>query len=195
VAKSTGEELTAILARLSEGDDGARSELWELTYQELRRIARGQMARERPGRTLQPTGLVHEAYLRLTAGAEIGWQNRAHFYTAAAEAMRRILIERARRRTAAKRGGGAARVPLDEAEVAGATEDERLVELDEALSRLAERDPRRARVVELRFFGGLTEEQVARVLEVSPRTVRRLWTGARAWLHREIGGEELAAPG
>ena len=162
--------------------------LLPLVYQELRRLAAAYIRRERPGYTLQPTALVNEAYLRLLKDDPARWQNRAHFCAIAAHSMRQILIERARARDAQKRGGARARVTLDEALVAGGERSIDLVALDEALRRLAAVDPEQARLVELRFFGGLTVEETAEAMNVSPATVKRHWTVARAWLARELKG-------
>ena len=166
--------------------------LLPLVYQELRRLAAAYIRRERPGYTLQPTALVNEAYLRLLKDDPARWQNRAHFCAIAAHSMRQILIERARARDAQKRGGARARVTLDEAPVAGGERSIDLVALDEALERLAAIDPGQARLVELRFFGGLTVEETADAMDISPATVKRHWTVARAWLARELKG--LASP-
>jgi RNA polymerase sigma-70 factor, ECF subfamily len=162
--------------------------LLPLVYQELRRLAAAYIRRERPGYTLQPTALVNEAYLRLLKDDPARWQNRAHFCAIAAHSMRQILIERARARDAQKRGGARARVTLDEALVAGGERSIDLVALDEALTRLADIDPEQARLVELRFFGGLTVEETAEAMHISPATVKRHWTVARAWLARELKG-------
>jgi RNA polymerase sigma-70 factor (ECF subfamily) len=162
--------------------------LLPVVYQELRRLAASYLRRERPGQTLQPTALVHEAYLRLLKDRPDRWQNRAHFCAIAAHSMRQILIERARARGALKRGGGAPRVTLDEALVAGGERSIDLVALDEALDRLAQFDPEQARLVELRFFGGLTVEETAEAMDISPATVKRHWAVARAWLARELEG-------
>jgi RNA polymerase sigma-70 factor, ECF subfamily len=162
--------------------------LLPLVYQELRRLAAAYIRRERPGYTLQPTALVNEAYLRLLKDDPARWQNRAHFCAIAAHSMRQILIERARARDAQKRGGARARVTLDEALVAGGERSIDLVALDEALERLAAIDPEQARLVELRFFGGLTVEETADAMDISPATVKRHWTVARAWLARELKG-------
>ena len=162
--------------------------LLPVVYQELRRLAAAYIRRERPGQTLQPTALVHEAYLRLKKDDPARWQNRAHFCAIAAHSMRQILIERARARDALKRGGGAARVTLDERLVpASADASLDLLALDDALQRLAAMDASAARIVELRFFGGLTVEETAEVMDISPATVKRHWTVARAWLARELG--------
>ena len=162
--------------------------LLPLVYQELRRLAAGYLRRERPGYTLQPTALVNEAYLRLLKDDPQRWQNRAHFCAIAAHSMRQILIERARARDAQKRGGPRARVTLDDALVAGGERSIDLVALDEALERLAAIHPGQARLVELRFFGGLTVEETAEAMNMSPATVKRHWTVARAWLARELQG-------
>jgi len=174
------------LDSIAAGDPAAAAELLPLVYDELRRLARVRMAREAPGQTLTPTGLVHEAYLRLLGGKEIGWANRAHFFAAAAQAMRRILIERARRLRRHKHGAGQWRVTLDEALVGAEAPSEELLALDEALTRLAAQDPDMARVVELHQFAGLSIAETAAVLGTSERTVSRRWTAARAWLRREI---------
>jgi RNA polymerase sigma-70 factor (ECF subfamily) len=162
--------------------------LLPLVYKELRRLAAGYLRREKPGQTLQPTALVHEAYLRLMKDRPDRWQNRAHFCAIAAHSMRQILIERARARGAAKRGGGGPRVTLDEALLASEDRSIDLLALDEALERLAALDPEQARLVELRFFGGLTVEETAEAMSISPATVKRHWTIAKAWLTRELEG-------
>jgi RNA polymerase sigma-70 factor, ECF subfamily len=166
--------------------------LLPIVYQELRRLAANYLRRERPGQTLQPTALVHEAYLRLMKDKPNRWKNRAHFCAIAAHSMRQILIERARARGALKRGGAQPRVTLDEALVAGGERAFDLVALDEALERLAAIDPEQARLVELRFFGGLTVEETADAMAISPATVKRHWTVARAWLARELEGSSHA---
>jgi RNA polymerase sigma factor (TIGR02999 family) len=166
--------------------------LLPVVYQELRRLAASYLRRERPGQTLQPTALVHEAYLRLMKDKPDRWQNRAHFCAIAAHSMREILIERARARGALKRGGAQPRVTLDESLVAGGQRGIDLVALDEALERLALLDPAQARLVELRFFGGLTIEETAEAMDMSPATVKRHWTVARAWLARELEGNPQA---
>lgn len=160
--------------------------LLPLVYQELRRLAANYLRRERPGQTLQPTALVNEAYLRLLKDRPDRWQNRAHFCAIAAHSMRQILIERARARGAQKRGGARTRVTLEEALVAGGDRSIDLVALDEALERLANVDPEQARLIELRFFGGLTIEETAAAMDISPATVKRHWIMARAWLAREL---------
>jgi RNA polymerase sigma factor (TIGR02999 family) len=162
--------------------------LLPIVYQELRRLAASYLRREKPGQTLQPTALVHEAYMRLMKDRPDRWQNRAHFCAIAAHSMRQILIERARARGAAKRGGARPRVTLDERLVAGEDRSIDLLALDEALERLAQLDPEQARLVELRFFGGLTVEETAEAMNISPATVKRHWTVAKAWLTRELEG-------
>jgi len=184
-------EVTRLLMGLRKGDLSAQEQLIPLVYKELRALAGRYMRHERPGHTLQPTALVHEAYIRLTGIHDINWQNRAHFFAVAAQLMRRILIDRARAQQAHKRGGDYAGITLDEALVAAPADSERLLALDEALNRLAKLDPRQARIVELRFFAGLTEEETAQVLEVSPRTVKRDWRVAKAWLYRQLEGKPV----
>ena len=162
--------------------------LLPLVYQELRRLAAGYLRREKPGQTLQPTALVHEAYLRLMKDRPDRWQNRAHFCAIAAHSMRQILIERARARGAIKRGGARPRVTLEEGLVAGGEQSIDLLALDAALEKLAQLDPEQARLVELRFFGGLTVEETAEAMDISPATVKRHWTVAKAFLSRELEG-------
>lgn len=168
-------------------------ELFPLVYAELRRIAAREMRREKPGRTLQTTALVHEAYLRLLKDASLSFENRAHFLGVAARAMREILIEHARARSARKRGGGAVRLTLDDLVAPVSSPSIDVLALDEALQRLARLDERHARVVELRYFGGLSVEETAAALELSPATVKRDWTLARAWLFRELAGTGSAS--
>lgn len=167
-------------------DDRHPDVLLPIVYEELKKLAAAYLRRERPGQTLQPTALVHEAYLRLLKDRPGRWQNRAHFCAIAAHSMRQILIERARARGAQKRGGVQARVTLDEGMVAAGSQSVDLVALDEALERLEAIDPEQARLVELRFFGGLTIEETAEAMNISPATVKRHWTVARAWLAREL---------
>jgi RNA polymerase sigma-70 factor, ECF subfamily len=166
--------------------------LLPIVYQELRRLAAAYLRRERPGQTLQPTALVHEAYLRLLKDRPDRWQNRAHFCAIAAHSMRQILIERARARGALKRGGAQPRVTLDEALVSGGEQSFDILALDAALERLARLDAAQARLVELRFFGGLTVEETADAMNISPATVKRHWAIARAWLARELEGNSPA---
>jgi RNA polymerase sigma-70 factor, ECF subfamily len=181
-------EITQLLLAWSKGDREALDRLFPLVYAELRRLAKSYMRKERAGHTLQTTALIHEAYLRLIDAGQVEWQNRAHFFGVAARAMRQILVEMARERGCQKRGGGERRVSLDEAMTIGAELDEDLVSLDEALGALAQFDARKAQVVEMRFFGGLTEEEIAAALGVSPETVRRDWRLARSWLRRKLSG-------
>jgi RNA polymerase sigma factor (TIGR02999 family) len=178
--------VTGLLERWSGGDREAEQELFALVYEPLRRIARRQLARVRPGQTLQTTAVVHEAYVRLARGERGGWQDRAHFFAVSARAMRHILIDHARSQGSAKRAGGAPPLALDEASVPSRARPADVLALDDALRRLEEQDPRRSRVVELRYFGGLTNEEIAEVLKVSPATVERDWRYARAWLHRQL---------
>ncbi len=175
-----------MLAAIRAGNEGAVDRLVPLVYDELRKLAGTFLANERPGHTLQPTALVHEAYLRLLGDGRPPWNDKAHFFRAAGQAMRRILIERARARARHKRGGDWQRVSLDTAIEGDLPRPESLLDLDRALSRLAKIDSSMAEVVELRYFAGLTVEQIGNALEVSPRSVQRLWTAARAWLHAEL---------
>ena len=181
-------QVTELLVRWREGDQRALDELMPLVYDELRRLAARYMRGERPGHTLQTSALVNEAYLRLAGHEEMRWQNRAHFFAVAAQAMRRILVDHARRRGNQKRGGGAHRVALDESLIVSDERAAEVVALDEALARLAEISPRKSQLVELRFFGGLSVEEAAEVLKVSPGTVMRDWTFTKAWLLDEISG-------
>ena len=181
-------ETTRLLREWANGDARALERLTPHIYRELRQIAGRFIQAENPGHTLQATALVHEAYLRLIEVDNVDWQHRAHFFAVAAQMMRRILLDAARRRGSAKRGGGAARVNLDEIPDLSAERGDQLVALDEALCRLAEVDPRKAKVIELRFFGGLTVEETASVLSVSQDTVMRDWRLARAWLLAEMKG-------
>jgi RNA polymerase sigma factor (TIGR02999 family) len=176
-------EVTRILDSVAQGDPGAAEKLLPLVYEELRHLAAHKMAGEAPGHTLQPTDLVHEAWMRLTAGKEPHWENRAHFFGAAAEAMRRILVQRARKRTALKRGGRADCVSLDEMEIPMvAVDDERLLAVDDALEKLAAIHPRKAELVKLRYFTGMTFEEAAAVLGIAVPTAKEWWAYARAWL-------------
>src|SRR5689334_1973968 len=179
-------DVTVILNRAEQGDPEAANELLPLVYQELRRLAAHKMANEAPGHTLQPTALVHEAWLHLGGDKQPNWQNRAHFFGAAAEAMRRILVDRARQKLALKRGGDLKRIELDGVELASPMADDELLALDEALDRLATVDTRAAELVKLCFFVGLTHEEAALELGVSLSTARRVWRFARAWLLREV---------
>ena len=181
-------EVSLLLRAWSDGDREALDKLTPIVYEELRRLARHYMRGERPGHSLQTTALVNEAYLRLVDYKRMQWQNRAHFFAVSAQAMRRILVDHARRRNL-KRGQGLQRVSLDQTAVISTEKEEELIKLDDALRALSEVDPRKSRVVELRFFGGLSVEEVAEVLQVSPVTVMRDWSTARAWLYREMSGE------
>jgi RNA polymerase sigma factor (TIGR02999 family) len=176
-------EVTQLLIAWSSGHEEALTGLMPLVYDELRRLANHYLRRERPDHTLQPTALVHEAYLRLVDQPGVTWQNRAHFFGIAANLMRQVLVNHALSHKAAKRGGAEVKLPLDEAVSVTKQQDVDLVALDEALSRLAVLDPQQSRIVELRFFGGLTIEEAAEVLRISPATVKREWTTAKAWLH------------
>jgi RNA polymerase sigma-70 factor (ECF subfamily) len=180
-------EITQLLLAWGQGDQAALDRLIPLVHAELYRRAKSYMRRERRGHTLQTTALIHETYLRLVDVRQVRWQNRSHFFAIAARLMRRILVDHARERSYQKRGGEARQVSLDENLVIGPERGEDLVALDEALSALAEVDPRKSRAVELRFFGGLSVEETAEALEVSPETVRRDWRLARAWLLRRLG--------
>jgi RNA polymerase sigma factor (TIGR02999 family) len=182
---SAGPDVTSLLADWSRGDRRALEVLLPLVYAELRRIAARQLRRERDGHTLQPTALVHEAYLRLVAQRTVDWQDRAHFYGVAAQVMRRILVDHARREGAKKRNAGAPPIALDEA--AAAVDQVPVLMLDHALRRLEKVDPGLAQIVELRAFGGLTIDEAAHVLKVSPATAKREWRTARAWLTNELG--------
>src|SRR5262245_53704952 len=188
-------EVTRILSALAPGDPSAAGELLPLVYHELRQLAAQRLAHETPGQTLQATALVHEAYLRLVdVEAARPWDSRGHFFAAAAEAMRRILVENARRKQRRKHGGGLHRQGLDAEAVAAPEPDEDLLALDAALRRLAERDPQKAKLIELRYFAGLTGDQAAAALGMSPSAADRHWVFARAWLRRELHGRDLADP-
>ncbi len=182
-------DVTQLLIAWGDGDEAALDALMPLVYEELRRVAGRQLRRESPGHTLQTSALVSEAYLRLVDQRRVQWQNRAHFFGVAARLMRRILVDHARGHARTKRGGGAVRVSLSEA-ASGARQAAELVALDDALTGLAEVDPRKSRIIEMKFFGGLTTEEVAEALGVAPRTVEREWRKARAWLRRAIDGGE-----
>ena len=182
-------DVTLMLRRMEQGDPQAADELLPLVYDELRKLAAAKMARESGGQTLQATALVHEAWLRLGGDEQPAWQNRAHFFGAAAEAMRRILVERARRRRARRHGGGLERVDVDDPALgiaAPATDDQELLAVHETLELLARHDARKAELVKLRYFAGLTIEEAAGVLGVAVPTAKRDWTYARAWLFKEI---------
>jgi RNA polymerase sigma factor (TIGR02999 family) len=179
-------EITRWLAEIHKGDVEAQSRLASVVYDELHRLAARYMFRERPNHSLQATALVDEAFVRLVDQDDRSWQNRTHFFAVAAQVMRRILVDYARNRRAEKRGGGQPMVPFDDAIVFSNDNCEEWIAVDQALDRLAERDPRLAKIVELRFFVGLTEEEIGEVLGISPRTVKRDWKVAKAWLHGEL---------
>lgn len=187
-------EVTRLLRAWREGDQAAMESLVPLVYDELRRLAKSYMRRERAGHSLQTTALVHEAYLKLIDASQVDWQNRAHFFGIAARLMRQILVASARKRGYIKRGQGAQQVSLDETMAIRDGRDEELVALNEALNALAEFDARKAQVVELRFFGGLTHDETAEALRVSPETVRRDWRLAKSWLSLRLSGENLDGP-
>jgi len=180
-------DVTRLLQQWSSGEEQALDRLLPQIHSELRKLAASYLRKERPDHTLQPTALVNEAFLKLVDQRAVQWQNRAHFFGIAAQAMRRILVDHARAHAAGKRGDGVRKVPLDDAINVGRVEDVDLLALDEALTRLAAIDPQQSRVVELRFFGGLTMEETAEVMHISPATVGREWRMAKAWLFAEIG--------
>jgi RNA polymerase sigma-70 factor, ECF subfamily len=186
---SSPKSITQLLIEWRDGDETALNRLIPLVYEELHRLAHHYMRRERPGHTLQTTALVNEAYIRLVDHKGMRWQNRAHFYAVAAQAMRRILVDYARSRDCAKRGGGAIRVELEEATTVVQRQASDLVALDVALSELAALDPRKSQIVEMRYFGGMSVEEMAEVLRVSPVTVMRDWSTAKAWLLRAMSPE------
>src|SRR6266478_4959415 len=183
---SEPQSVPQLLIKWRDGDETALDRLIPLVYDEMRRLARYYMRRERAGHTLQTTALINEAYIRLVDHKGMRWQNRAHFYAVAAQAMRRILVDHARSRDAAKRGGGANLIGLDEAATAAQMQAANLLALDEALNQLALIDKRKSRIVELRYFGGMSVEETAEVIGVSPVTVMREWSSAKAWLLRAI---------
>jgi RNA polymerase sigma factor (TIGR02999 family) len=183
---STPGEITELLMAWNQGDQAAHDRLAPIVYEELRRLARGYLRRERPGHTLQPTALVHEAFLRLIDQSQVNWQNRAHFFGIAARLMRQILINHAEARRAAKRGGEAERISLNDVDQFTVEQGLDLAALNEALEKLEQIDPPQSRIVELRYFSGLTIEEIAEVMGISPATVKREWSTARAWLRREL---------
>jgi RNA polymerase sigma factor (TIGR02999 family) len=186
MSEAQASRITQLLGEIRDGRPQASDQLLPIVYEELRKLARSRMARERPGQTLQATALVHDAYLRLVGDADPHWANRGHFFAAAAESMRRILVERARRKARIRHGGDQARVTLDESACVDAGDPAELLAIDEALQRLAKIDAQMAEVVVQKFFGGLEIDEVAVAMNLSPRSVNRLWTGARAWLQREL---------
>jgi RNA polymerase sigma-70 factor, ECF subfamily len=189
-------EITRLLLELRRGNRAAEADLIPLVYEELRSVASHYMGKERPGHTLQPTALVHEAYLRLMGGAQAEWQDRAHFFAVAGQVMRRILVDYARTHNAGKRGGGAFGLPFNDSLALGGTGTIDIVEIDLALDRLEKWDRRQCRIVELRYFAGLSVDETAEVLGISTRTVKRDWNFARAWLYRELqrGGSNGPQP-
>jgi RNA polymerase sigma factor (TIGR02999 family) len=189
--EATSNSVTALLRAWGGGDAQALERLTPLVYQELHRIARGYMARERPDHTLQTTALVNEAYVRLVDARQVAWQDRVHFFAVCAQAMRRILVDHARSRAYLKRGGGNVRIQFDEAYGIAGSPETNLLELDEALNRLSHLDPRKGKVIEMRFFGGLSVEETAEALGISPETVMRDWKLARAWLYRELSADQI----
>ena len=191
--EATRVDVSVLLRAWSGGDQSALEKLTPIVYSELHRLARAYMRRERPGHSLQATALVNEAYMRLVGYTRMRWQDRAHFFAVAAQVMRRILVEQARRHNL-KRGGDVRHVSLDEAALVGADDDVDLVALDDAMSALARLDPRKVQVVEMRFFGGLSVDETAQVLDVSPVTVKRDWRAAKAWLYRELAGSTADGP-
>jgi len=187
---AAGGDFTRILETARKGDPKGAEDLLPLVYDELRKLAAAKMAQERPGQTLQPTALVHEAWLRLVGKEQPGWNGRAHFFGAAAEAMRRILIENARRKKAGRHGGGQVKLELDEVEVTAPTKDDDLLAVNDALEKFAIRDKQKAELVKLRYFVGLTTEEAAEVLGISVPTADRWWNFSRAWLFEEIEREQ-----
>ena len=179
-------DATLLLNAVDQGDPQAAEKLLELVYEELRRLAASKMAREAPGQTLQPTALVHEAWLRLIGDRNPRFENRAHFFSAAAEAMRRILIDRARRKLAQRHGGGAERVDVEGQDLAAPVADQQLLAVHEALDKLAKEHPVQAELVKLRYFAGMTNEEAAQILDISISTAKNYWTFARTWIFQEI---------
>jgi len=189
------EDVTLLLTELTNGNEEAASKLIPLVYNELHRLAKRHMRRERPDHTLQTTALVNEAYLKLVEQRSVHWQSRAHFFAIAAQTMRRILIDHARNHLRKKRGGGQKMFALDEALVFSPVQSLEFLRLDESLVRLAKLDPRQSKIVELRFFAGLTVEETAELLRISPKTVKRDWSVAKAWLHGDLRANHDATSG
>ena len=181
-------DVTRILQAAHNGDPNAAGELLPIVYDELRRLASARMAHESAGHTLQPTALVHEAWLRLTGHEDQTWEGRAHFFGAAAEAMRRILIDRVRKKRAVRHGGDQQRVDVADIDLPAPASDDQVLAINEALDKFANEHPEEARLVKLRYFVGMTNDEAAQALDISPRTARNYWTHARAWLYREING-------
>jgi RNA polymerase sigma factor (TIGR02999 family) len=188
-------DVTQILERVQRGNEKAAEELLPLVYEELRRLAAAKMVHEAPGQTLQATALVHEAWLRLVQAPKQNWQNRVHFFRVAAECMRRILIDKARRKQQVRHGGGHQRIPLDAVEIADDFDHQRLLQVNEALDRLAALDGTKAEVVKLRFFAGLENREIAEMLGISESTVERSWRFAKAWLLAELRGNQVPGSG
>jgi RNA polymerase sigma factor (TIGR02999 family) len=188
--RSTQQAVTQLLGEWSNGDEGALGKLFPLMHPELHRLAHHYMSRERTGHTLQTTAVLNEAYLQLVDNTKPAWQGRTHFIAAAAQIMRHIMVDHARKHHSLKRGGGALKVTMDEAALVTETRSQELLDLDEALERLAAQDARKSQIVELRYFGGLTVGETAEFLKLSQRTVEREWTAAKAWLYRELSEEE-----
>lgn len=191
MAPSSSQPVTELLARWNKGDLAARDALIPLVYDELRRIARHFLASQSPGHTLQPTALVHEAYLRLARRDSVDWQDRAHFFALSAQMMRQILVDHARKQAASKRGANPVTIVIDEASAISKAPSLDLLALDDALERLASLDPRQSKIVELRFFGGLSIEETAQIVNISTATTKREWATARLWLHHEMSKEQL----
>jgi RNA polymerase sigma factor (TIGR02999 family) len=185
------EEITQLLLKWSKGDDAALDHLIPLVYPELRKLARRYMGRQDPAHTLQTSALINEAYLRLVDQQAVEWRDRAHFFAAAAQMMRHILIDHARSHRYAKRGAGAQHIPLDDVTVVSQERAAELIALNDALTRLAKIDQRKGQIVELRFFGGLTVDETAEVMKLAPITIKREWRSAKAWLHSEIGSSAV----
>jgi len=185
-------DLTEILAQVERGEGEAAEQLLPLVYDELRKLAAHKMSIQPPGQTLQATALVHEAYLRLVGNGEKRWESRRHFFSAAAEAMRHILIDRARRRLRVRHGAQVERVELDKVQIAAPAQDEVVIQLNEALEELQHLSPEQAEIVKLRFFAGFTEPEIAEILNLSERSVQRQWSYAKAWLFEKIGGSQLS---
>lgn len=194
MTKPAPEEVSQLLQDWSNGDQAALDKVMPVVYQELHRMAHHYMRKERAGHTLQTTALVNEAYMRLAAYKRMRWQSRVHFFAVAAQVMRRILVEQARSKKFAKRGGGAQQISLDETAIVSAGRSAEVIAVDEALTDLESWDPRKGRIVELRFFGGLSIEETAEALKISPTTVQREWRSAKAWLYRAISeGDRIEA--
>lgn len=194
VSNQKTSDVTRLLNSLGQGEAAAADELLAAVYAELRQLAAGKMALERPGQTIQPTSLVHEAWLRLGGGKEQKWENRAHFFGAAAEAMRRILIENARRKQAAKHGGGQQRLDVADVEISAEVKDDELIEVNEVLEKFTALEPQKAELVKLRYFVGLSLEETAEVLGISVPTVKRWWNYSRAWLRAEMASARQITP-